>query len=124
MEEEKTLRSARQEEARENTALLEALDEVCGVLTEKQAEKLASLADVKGLKKVFGDAELMRTAEYFIANNLNISAAARALYMHRNTMMYRLDKIKRFTGLDIRSFYAAAAFKILYGVYARARAAK
>ena len=39
--------------------------------------------------------------------------------MHRNTMMYLLDKIKRFTGLDIRLFYDAVAFRVLYRVYAR-----
>ena len=96
-----------------------ALDEAASFIPAKQAEKLASFCDFKGLKKVFADAELMRTAECFIENSLNISAAARALYMHRNTMMYRLNKIERLTGLDVRSFYDAAAFRVLYRVYAR-----
>lgn len=99
--------------------IVAALDEASSCLAENQIEKLASFCNLKGLKKVFGDAELMRTAECFIECSLNISAAARTLYMHRNTMMYRLDKIKRFTGLDIRSFYDAAAFRVLYAVYAR-----
>ena len=38
--------------------------------------------------------------------------------MHRNTMMYRLDKIRRLTGLDIRVFDEALAFRLLYYVYA------
>lgn len=96
-----------------------ALDEAAACLTSKQVEKIASYCDLNGLKKVFADAELMRTAECFIGSSLNISAAARALYMHRNTMMYRLDKIKRFTGLDVRLFYDAVAFRVLYRVYAR-----
>ena len=96
-----------------------ALKEAAACISEKQVEKVAAFCDVKGLKKVFCDAELMRTAECFISCSLNISAAARELYMHRNTMMYRLDKIKRSTGLDIRSFADAVAFRLLYAVYAR-----
>ncbi|HIU00954.1 MAG TPA: helix-turn-helix domain-containing protein [Candidatus Coproplasma excrementavium] len=104
---------------RPDAALSSVLEEAAASLSEKQAEKIASFCDVKGLRKVFSDAELMRTAECFIECSLNISAAARALYMHRNTMMYRLDKIRRMTGLDIRDFYHAEAFSILYAVFTR-----
>lgn len=48
--------------------------------------------------------ELILTAESFMENNLSISATARALYIHRNTLIYRLDKIAAGTGLDIRRF--------------------
>ena len=100
-------------------ALLDqAIRDTLSSIGKEQAEGIAALCDVKGLKRVFGDAELMRMAEYFISNSLNISAAARALYMHRNTMMYRLDKIRRLTGLDIRVFDEALAFRLLYYVYA------
>ena len=95
-----------------------AIAEAAGSLDAAHAERLASLCNMKGLKKVFCDVELMRTAECFIENSLNISAAARELYMHRNTMMYRLDKIRRLTGLDIRVFDEALAFRLLYYVYA------
>lgn len=105
----------------ENRRLTAALAEVASSITEKQAEKLAALCDLKGLKRVFADGELMRTADCFIKCSLNISAAARELYMHRNTMMYRLDKIKRTTGLDIRVFDEAVAFKILFCAYSRSR---
>lgn len=96
-----------------------ALRDTVAGLDEKQVEAIAALCNLKGLRRVFGDAELMRTAECFIDCSLNISAAARSLYMHRNTMMYRLDKIKRVTGLDIRQFDEALAFRLLYYVYAR-----
>ena len=62
---------------------------------------------------------LLRDLEADLAGSLNVSAAARELYMHRNTMMYRLDKIKRTTGLVVRSFDEAVAFRILYKVYRR-----
>ncbi len=94
-----------------------AIAEAAGALDAAHAERLASLCNMKGLKKVFCDVELMRTAECFIENSLNISAAARELYMHRNTMMYRLDKIARITGLDIRRFYDAVAFRLLHCIW-------
>ena len=115
MEEEKRNQSRSHSGAEIGAVLKEAVS----CLGEKQAEHIAAFGDIRGLKKVFADAELMRTAERFIECSLNISAAARELYMHRNTMMYRLDKIKRLTGLDIRLFYDAVAFRLLYEVYSR-----
>ncbi|HPJ81524.1 MAG TPA: helix-turn-helix domain-containing protein, partial [Saccharofermentans sp.] len=46
------------------------------------------------------------------ANNLNGSETSRELYVHRNTLVYRLDKVKRNTGLDLRSFDDAVLFKM------------
>lgn len=105
------------DEGKNRTLLVAAIQDAAAGLDEKHIEKIASLCDLRGLKKVFADADLMRTAERFISYNLNVSAAARSLYMHRNTMMYRIDKIKRATGLDIRSFDEAVAFRLLYHVY-------
>ncbi len=107
-----------------NDGLRAALAEMAASVSEKSAEKLVAACGNRRFAKVFSDRELMRTAEYFIDNNLNVSAAARALYMHRNTMMYRLDKINRLIGLDIRCFDAAVAFKILYSVYMRRKKEK
>lgn len=57
--------------------------------------------------------EMMETIETFFQNNLNLSVTARQLFIHRNTLIYRLDKIKKETGLDIRRFQDAVAFRIL-----------
>ena len=62
---------------------------------------------------VFCDEEMLRTAEVLMENDLNISEASRELYMHRNTLTYRLDKIQRATNLDIRKFSDAMIFRIL-----------
>lgn len=62
---------------------------------------------------VFNDEEMTRTAEVLMENDLNLSESSRALYVHRNTLSYRLDKIKRLTNLDIRKFPDACTFKIL-----------
>lgn len=58
------------------------------------------------------DEETLRIVDKFFENNLNISEAARQLYLHRNTLMYRLEKIQKQTGLDIRTFDDAVTFKI------------
>lgn len=63
------------------------------------------------------DRELVTTADAFFYNNMNIAETARQLFVHRNTLIYRLDKLAKNTGLDIRSFEDAVAFKIGMMVY-------
>ncbi len=63
--------------------------------------------------KLFNDEELVNTANLFFENNLNISLTSAAGYMHRNTLIYRLDKIKLLIGLDIRNFNEAGVFQNL-----------
>jgi len=71
------------------------------------------------LKEVFKDGslnaldqEMVRTIQKFFENNLNISETSRQLYVHRNTLVYRLDKIQKATGLDLRNFDDAITFKV------------
>ena len=55
----------------------------------------------------------MRTrSTRFIENNLNVSETARKLYVDRNTLVYRLEKVKKITGLDLREFEDAILFKV------------
>ncbi len=56
--------------------------------------------------------EELGTLQIFFDNNLNISETARQLYLHRNTLVYRLEKIQKATGLDLRNFDDALTFKI------------
>lgn len=58
------------------------------------------------------DEETVTTINKFFDNNLNISETARQLYVHRNTLVYRLEKLQKMTGLDIRVFDDALTFKI------------
>ncbi len=58
------------------------------------------------------DEESINTINQFFQNNLNISETARQLYVHRNTLTYRLDKIEKMTGLDVKNFEDAVTFKI------------
>lgn len=57
--------------------------------------------------------EMLYTIDMFFKKDLNLSDTARQLYIHRNTLVYRLDKVQRQTGLDLRSFKDAVTFKIL-----------
>ena len=58
------------------------------------------------------DEETLTTIEKFFENNLNVSETARQLFVHRNTLVYRLEKLQKTTGLDIRVFEDALTFKI------------
>lgn len=71
------------------------------------------------MKEIFGenlpdtfDDETLVTINKFFENNLNVSETARQLYVHRNTLVYRLEKLQKSTGLDIRVFDDALTFKI------------
>lgn len=58
------------------------------------------------------DQETLYTIQKFFENNLNVSETSRKLFLHRNTLVYRLEKIKKITGLDLREFDHAIIYKI------------
>jgi carbohydrate diacid regulator len=71
------------------------------------------------IKEIFGDKspddfddEILTTINKFFENSLNVSETSRQLYIHRNTLVYRLDKLQKSTGLDLRVFEDAITFKI------------
>lgn len=71
------------------------------------------------MKEIFGenipddmDEETLTTINKFFENNLNVSETSRQLYVHRNTLVYRIEKLEKATGLDIRVFDDALTFKI------------
>ena len=61
--------------------------------------------------------ELLKSATVLLENNLNITSASRMGYMHRNTLIYRIEKIKRLSGLDLRVFDEAVVFQNLVLIY-------
>ncbi len=71
------------------------------------------------IEEIFGenvptdlDEETLNTLNKFFENNLNVSETSRQLFVHRNTLVYRIEKIQKNTGLDLRSFDDALTFKI------------
>ncbi len=87
-----------------------------GIPESKLTEYLAELTDTH-FKEVFEDEEMLTTAEAFLQSSLNVSETSRQLYMHRNTLLYRLDKIEKTTGLNIRLFSDAVSFRVLNIIY-------
>lgn len=78
----------------------------------KLNEYLELLMDEKA-RDIFGDEEMIATAEEFLEANLNVSETSRKIYLHRNTLMYRLDKIEKATGLNVRKFSDAVTFRLI-----------
>ena len=66
---------------------------------------------------VMKDKELIECINAFFKNNLNISETSRNAFLHRNTLLYRIEKINKITGLNIRNFEEAMSFKLLNIVY-------
>ena len=71
------------------------------------------------IREIFGsdepvefDHEILSTIDTFFENNLNVSETARQLFVHRNTLVYRIEKLQKSTGLDIRTFEDAMTLKI------------
>ena len=72
------------------------------------------------IDEIFGDREVpenldeetLNTINKFFENNLNVSETSRQLFVHRNTLVYRIEKLQKATGLDIRTFDEALTFKI------------
>ena len=69
----------------------------------------------KGLIRNYED--VAKVIEAFFKNNLNIAETSRNAYLHRNTLLYRIDKIHKLTGLNIRNFDDAIIFLLLARMY-------
>lgn len=89
------------------------------ILINIEPEKLAvvdELYESAEVKKFLADEELITTAQTFFSHNLNIIKTSQALIMHRNTLLYRINKIKNLLNLDIRKFDDAVTIQILLTV--------
>ncbi|MFA6860413.1 MAG: helix-turn-helix domain-containing protein [Clostridia bacterium] len=79
-------------------------------------EKYKLVFENKNIKTVLSDEELLQMAEHFFKNNLNISKSSKTGFMHRNTLIYRLDKIQSLTGLNLRNLEDAVIFLNLLSI--------
>jgi carbohydrate diacid regulator len=75
-------------------------------------EYLDMLVD-QNAREILDDPEMIATADEFLENSLNMSETSRKLYLHRNTLAYRLDKIEKATGLNVRKFADAVTFRLI-----------
>lgn len=79
----------------------------------KEEYSIETMEEYKDIFKGFNH-ELTQTLEEILSCNLSLTKAAKNLYVHRNTLMYRIDKIKKETGFDIRDFKEATFLYIIY----------
>lgn len=91
--------------------------ELVAAMPEDMRERITSRFDMVALARVFEDESLMHTVDVFIENGLNVSLTSRKLYMHRNTLQYRLNSIYKITGINLKSVRVAVVFKMLHYLY-------
>ena len=84
------------------------LDEIPASVCERFRNRVMT----EEARKALND-EMLETVNMFFRCDLNLSDTARQMFIHRNTLMYRLDKIEKVTGLDLRRFHDATVFRIL-----------
>lgn len=82
-----------------------------------EAAKNRFVEEMMGRPDLFADPETLTTLDAFFAMDCNVSETAKKLFIHRNTLLYRLDKIKQEAGLDVRSFNDAVLVRILLLLY-------
>lgn len=93
------------------------LEELVLVMPKIHYKRILADIDLVSFAKVFEDEQLIATALYYIFGGMKVAETSKNIYMHRNTLMYRLDKIKNLTGLDIRNFNQALTFVIIHRMY-------
>ena len=90
----------------------QALERLADLIPEKDAAVYRRMILPTQAKKVLTD-DLLETIRVFFQNDLNLSTTARQLFLHRNTLLYRMEKIRKATGLDLRRFEDAAVFRLV-----------
>ncbi|MBQ7128958.1 MAG: helix-turn-helix domain-containing protein [Clostridia bacterium] len=91
----------------ENLGIARLIYQLPTTLCETYLKEVFKMGSIESL-----DQETLFTIQKFFENNLNVSETSRKLFVHRNTLVYRLEKIKKLTGLDLREFEHAIVFKI------------
>ena len=91
----------------DNLGIARLIYQLPTTLCEMFLKEIFKKGSIEGL-----DQETLFTIQRFFENNLNVSETSRKLFVHRNTLVYRLEKIKKITGLDLREFDDAIVFKV------------
>ena len=88
------------------------LERLLACVPEDERKKVRDQVLDSKTRKMLND-EMRETIRVFFENDLNLSTTARQMFVHRNTLTYRLDRVKKATGLDLRTFQDAIAFKVI-----------
>ena len=89
-------------------------EEIIDSIDSGSSQKLIDTYET-GFNKL--DEEMIKSIEVFFKCGLNISESSKLLYIHRNTLIYRIEKLQKFTGFDIKNFNEAIVFKVLYSLW-------
>lgn len=89
------------------------LGKLLSSLSDEDMARFNAIVNYENVKKFFADEELVDTVEVFLRNDLNIIRASAQANVHRNTMVYRLEKVKKLLGLDIKKFEDAVTIQII-----------
>jgi len=81
--------------------------------SEKSYEEYKRVIAHENIQHVLHDKEVMETIYAFFVNNLNLSQTSKYIFMHRNTLIYRMKKVLKLTGLDLKKFEHAVVFRNL-----------
>lgn len=95
---------------KENQTLTE---DVLSALSRSKVMEIKDLFEKKGIKEFLSNQELKITAQVLLQNNLNVCKASKQIFMHRNTLLYRIAKIKKQTSFDMKNFDDAMSIKTL-----------
>ena len=90
----------------------QTLERIVDSIPEDQKEEILKLFFGTDSEHGLSD-EMLETVRVFFRNDLNLTAASKQRFIHRNTLNYRLDKIKKDYGLDLRSFQDAVIFRVI-----------
>jgi len=101
----------------ENNRGLEIVNEILSHLNSESNFILSNKFLDKKVVSVFRNEDLIHSAQSFFDNDLNISETSKNTFMHRNTLVYRIEKIYKITGLNIRKFNDAVCFLVLKSIF-------
>ncbi len=90
------------------------------IISKMSFKELLSLRNTildDNFKQLMKDSDMVNCIEEFFKYNLNVAETSRNSYLHRNTLLYRIDKIYHLTGYNLKIFEDAVSFKILMKIY-------
>ena len=90
----------------------QTLERLADLIPEEEARRFRKEILTEDASAVL-NGEMLETIRVFLRNDLNLSTTAREMFVHRNTLLYRMEKIRKATGLDLRKFEDAVVFRIL-----------
>lgn len=79
-------------------------ENMVAAIRDKKIESLERFFTIPKIKKIFSNVDMVYTLKQFLINDLNLAKTSLNSFLHRNTVIYRINKMSRVTGLDVRKF--------------------